>query len=165
MKTKLLSVILPLFMAITLASCSTESSEETNSNEQLITDFNYTDTELELADLINDYRISHGLNPLEIINHVSYKSLEHNNYMINNNVVNHDGFSERAENIREVIGAVIVGENVAYNFSTPNSALYAWLQSSGHKANIEGNYTHFGISIAVDPNTGKKYFTNIFLRK
>ena len=47
---------------------------------------------------------------------MSYKSQEHNVYMIQNNVVNHDNFESRANNIIQVLGAVSVGENIAYNF-------------------------------------------------
>jgi hypothetical protein len=49
--------------------------------------------------LINDYRLSVGLNALEKINYISVQSEEHDNYMISNNVVNHDGFVDRSENI------------------------------------------------------------------
>jgi uncharacterized protein YkwD len=35
------------------------------------------------------------------------------------------------------------------------------VNSPGHKENIVGNFTHFGISIRENPVTGKKYYTNI----
>ena len=85
--------------------------------------------------------------------------------MISRKVVNHDLFPQRSENIIEVLGAVKVNENVAYNFVSSSSALNAWLNSPGHKENIEGNFTHFGISIREDAETGKKYYTNIFIKK
>ena len=164
MKAKLLRLFVPMALVFTMISCSPDSKEE-QVEAKLITDYNYTQDELKLAEVINDYRVNKGLNALEIINHISYKSLEHNQYMIDNNVVNHDYFEERSNNIIQVLGAVKVGENIAYNFSTPNSALYAWLQSPGHKANLDGDYTHFGISITVNPATGKKYYTNMFMKK
>jgi len=166
MKTKLLRAILPLALVFTLISCTSNSSEEAVLPQaRLIQAYNYLPEETELADIINEYRASKGLRTLEIVNHISYKSEEHNEYMISKNVVNHDLFQERAENIIEVLGAVKVNENIAYNFSTPNSALHAWLNSPGHKANIEGDFTHFGISIRVNPETGNKYYTNIFMKK
>ena len=165
MKAKLLRLFVPMALVFTMISCSPDSKEEEQVEAKLITDYNYTQDELKLAEVINDYRVNKGLNALEIINHISYKSLEHNQYMIDNNVVNHDYFEERSNNIIQVLGAVKVGENIAYNFSTPNSALYAWLQSPGHKANLDGDYTHFGISITVNPSTGKKYYTNMFMKK
>lgn len=165
MKAKLLRLFVPMALVFTMISCSPDSKEEEQVEAKLITDYNYTQDELKLAEVINDYRVNKGLNALEIINHISYKSLEHNQYMIDNNVVNHDYFEERSNNIIQVLGAVKVGENIAYNFSTPNSALHAWLQSPGHKANLDGDYTHFGISITVNPATGKKYYTNMFMKK
>jgi hypothetical protein len=53
---------------------------------------------LETLKLINDYRVSVG-NVLEKINYISGESEGHNNYMISNNVVNHNGFVNRSENI------------------------------------------------------------------
>lgn len=164
MKTTLLRLFMPMVLVFTMVSCSNDSSEDEVIAEEVKT-YNSTPDEIELARIINQYRVSIGKNALQTINHISYKSQEHNNYMIENNVVNHDYFDSRANNIKQVLGAVIVGENVAYNFSTPNSALNAWKNSAGHKANLEGDYTHFGISITVNPTTGKKYYTNIFMKR
>ncbi|MNY65131.1 hypothetical protein D3C86_2023500 [compost metagenome] len=63
-----------------------------------------------------------------------------------------------------VLGAKRVGENVAYNYKTPEAAVRAWLDSPGHKENIVGDYTHFGLSVTTDAATGKKYYTNIFVK-
>lgn len=165
MKATLLKMFLPIALVFTMVSCSTDSKESASVDNTLVTNYDYSQDELKLAQIINEYRASQGLNTLDIVNHISYKSLEHNDYMINNNVVNHDFFSQRAENIIEVLGATKVGENIAYNFSTPNAAMYAWLNSPGHKANLDGDYTHFGISITVNPSNGKKYYTNMFMKK
>ena len=165
MKTTLLRAIVPMAFMFTMISCSSNSTEEVTNKPELIQDYTYSSDEAELADLINEHRVSLGLNPLQLINHISYKSEEHNEYMIANKVVNHDLFAERSENIIEVLGAVKVNENVAYNFVSASSVLNAWLNSPGHKANIEGNFTDFGISVSIDAATGKKYYTNIFIKK
>jgi uncharacterized protein YkwD len=164
MKTNLLRLFVPFILVLTLVSCSKDSQDEAE-NLELITNYDYSTEEVDLANRINNYRESVGKNRLELINHISYKSLEHNEYMIENNVVNHDYFDSRANNIMQVLGAVRVGENIAYNFSTPNSALNAWLNSPGHKDNLDGDYTHFGISITINPTNGKRYYTNIFMKK
>ncbi|NHM08208.1 CAP domain-containing protein [Flavobacterium sp. CYK-4] len=166
MKTTLLRAVVPMALLFTMISCSSNDTDEVvAAKPQLIESYDYSSDELQLADLINEHRVSLGLNPLQLINHVSYKSEEHNEYMIARRVVNHDLFAQRSENIIEVLGAVKVNENVAYNFVSSRSALNAWLNSAGHKANIEGNFTHFGISIREDETTGKKYYTNIFVKK
>lgn len=164
MKTRLLTLILPIVLVLSMTSCSKDSSDAT-SESKVVTNYNYSDDELKLANLINEYRVTNGLIALQIVNHISFKSEEHNEYMIEKNVVNHDYFEARSNNIIQVLGAVKVGENIAYNFSTPSSVLNAWLNSPGHKANLDGDYTHFGIAISVNPTTGKKYYTNMFMKK
>lgn len=166
MITKLLKTALLCAFVLTLNSCSSDAEDNGSSTKQeLVVDYSYTDLELQTAKLINDYRVSKGLNELQLINYVSVKSEEHNEYMIEHQVVNHDQFNERANDIMQNVGAVKVNENIAYNYQQPIGAVTAWLNSSGHKANIEGSFTHFGISVTIDQVTGKKYYTNIFIKK
>jgi uncharacterized protein YkwD len=147
-------------------SCSSDDSESQSTEPvaQKVLSYSYNTMELETMVLINKHRISVGLIPLEKINHMSFKSEEHVNYMIANNVVNHNDFVARSENIMRTLGAKTVSENVAYNYNTPESVLNAWLASPTHKANIEGDHTHFGISIKENPTNGRKYYTNIFAK-
>jgi len=165
MKAKLLRVLLLIAIIFTMNSCSSDSSEvpTTSGSNQNVMSYTYNSTETEAMTLINNYRASIGLNELKEINHISYKSEEHDNYMITNNVVNHDDFVSRSENIMKVLGAKSVGENIAYNYNSPQAALDAWLKSPAHKANIEGSYTHFGLAIRISAD-GKKYYTNIFAK-
>jgi len=166
MKRYLLKALLLSAVIFTLNSCSSDSSEtiSVETKTEAVVNYTYSDSELEALKLINDYRVSVGLSELEKINFISVKSEGHDNYMISNNVVNHDGFVDRSENIIKTLGAKTVGENIAFNYDTPQAALAAWLKSPGHKENIVGNFTHFGISIRENPETGKKYYTNIFAK-
>ena len=166
MKKMSIKIVFSIALMFSLVSCSPDSiDKESVDTNQTAVNYEYSENETELINLINDYRASIGLNKLELINYVSVKSEEHDLYMIQSNEVSHAGFKERADNIMEVLKAKKVSENIAYNFSTSQSALGAWLNSAGHKANIEGNFTHFGISIRINPETGKKYYTNIFIKK
>ena len=165
MKAKMFRALLPLAIVFTMISCSSDETASSSADRTVVTQYNYNDTETKLVTLVNNYRVSVGLNPLQVINHISFKSEEHNIYMIDNNVVNHDYFQQRSNNLVQVLGAEKVGENIAYNYQTAESAMSAWLHSSAHKANIEGDYTHLGISVTVDPATGKKYYTNMFIKK
>lgn len=158
-----------LVLALALASCSSdapvaESPASASNTTWEIEHYAYSTDEVKLAEAINNHRQSIGLAPLETTDYVSVISSEHNQYMIENNVVNHDNFELRAQEIIETMGASTVHENVAYNFSTASSVLAAWLNSDEHKANIEGDFTHFGVSIRIDPETGKKFYTNIFVK-
>jgi uncharacterized protein YkwD len=166
MKTILSRVLLLIAVIVTMNSCSSDASEGSTvqAKPEAVLNYTYSVDEVEAMKLINEYRVSIGLNTLEKINHISYKSEEHNNYMIINNVVNHDDFVARSENIIKVLGAKTVAENIAYNYNSPQAAVDAWLNSPGHKQNIEGNFTHFGIAIKVNSATGKKYYTNIFAK-
>jgi uncharacterized protein YkwD len=166
MKIKLLRALLLAAVICIMNSCSSDSSEiETaDATVQKVVAYSYNSIELETMDLINAHRVSKGLNRLEKINHMSYKSEEHDNYMIANNVVNHNDFAARSENIMKTLGAKSVSENIAYNFNSPQAVLNAWLSSPGHKENIEGNFTHFGIAIKENPVNGRKYYTNIFAK-
>lgn len=165
MKAKLLRLLLLFAILFTMNSCSSDSSEDITSiaTTQKEMTYTYNSTEIETMDLINAYRVSIGLNALKGIDHISFKSEEHDEYMIANNVVNHNDFVSRSQNIMKVLGAKSVSENIAYNYNSPQAALEAWLKSPSHKENIEGNFTHFGLSIRVSAD-GKKYYTNIFAK-
>ena len=165
MKAKMFRALLPLAIVFTMVSCSSDDSATTTTSSKLVTEYNYNDTELRLVQLINDYRQSLGLNRLEVINHISYKSEGHNEYMIEKQAMSHDYFQERSTNLIQVLGAERVSENVAYNYNTPESAFAAWKNSPGHRANIEGDFTHFGISVSIDSETGRKFYTNMFIKK
>lgn len=166
MKKQILILFTVLLTMSTLTSCSSdsESIDTPSINEAAQKAYAHNTTELELLDIVNEYRVSKGLNALQIIEHISYESNEHNQYMIATNSVNHDGFDQRKSNLQQVLGAVRVGENVAYGYSSPESTLNAWVNSDGHRANLEGEYTHFGVSIREDEE-GRKYYTNMFIKK
>lgn len=150
-----------LFFSILTFSCS---NDENISLTQIEQKYSHSVQELNLLDDINLYRVSIGLNSLEIIEHISFISSEHNDYMITNQKITHEGFEQRKNNLKQVLGAYRVGENIAYGFSTNQAAIDAWIDSESHKTNLEGDYTHFGLSIKTD-NTGKKYYTNMFIKK
>jgi uncharacterized protein YkwD len=164
---KMMSAMMFVVVFITMNSCSADNAEGSTggtTTETLIANYTYNDSEIEAMKLINEYRVSIGLNALEKINHISFKCEEHNTYMIANNAISHNNFESRSTNIMSVLGAKRVGENVAYNYKTSEAAVRAWLESPGHKANIEGDYTHCGIAVSTDPQSGKKYYTNIFVK-
>ncbi|WP_281239636.1 CAP domain-containing protein [Flavobacterium praedii] len=165
MDTKKLRLLLIASIITIMTSCSSnENSDAVEAKLPIVTVYNYSSEEIKTMTLINDYRTSIGLNALVKINHVSYKSEEHNDYMITNNVVNHDDFVARSENIINALGALRVSENIAYNYNSPQGAFDAWLKSPEHRENIEGDFSNFGISIREDPINHKKYYTNIFVK-
>ncbi len=104
---------------------------------------------LEFQNLVNEHRKSVGCNPL--VEHKGLNSLaqKHSEDMKVRNFFSHtnpDGKSP-FDRIKEAgISYKSAGENIAKGQSTANQVLNSWLNSSGHKANIENcNYTHHGI--------------------
>ena len=165
MKSTLSKIVFLVLASISIISCSKEEAASAPVDlSQANVKYTYISDETQVMTLVNNYRISMGLNKLEKIDYISIKSEEHNNYMISIGAVNHNYFQDRYENLVQVVGAKNVSENLAYNYATPESVVNAWLNSTGHKANIEGDFTHFGISIRTN-SEGKKYYTNIFVKK
>lgn len=154
-----------IVISITINSCSSDNAEENGKTTPPIEEVGYTysDSELETMKVINEYRVSIGLNTLIASSVISVECQNHNKYMIANKVVNHDDFEVRYKNIVKALKAKSVAENVAYNYKEGDGVLKAWLESPGHKENLDGDYTHFGLSVTTD-SAGKKYYTNIFAK-
>lgn len=151
-----------------LTSCSKDSiQDEVTAYDQVVTErieYNYNTIEVEILDELNLYRKALGLTELKPMTELSMESEDHNEYMIEVGVVSHDNFSQRASELMNKVGARSVAENVGYGYRTSGAVVNAWLKSKGHRENIEGAYTHFGISVREDAE-GKNYFTNIFIKK
>ena len=165
MKSTLSKIVFLVLVSISIVSCSKEEAANAPVDvSQANAKYTYNTEETQVMTLVNNYRVSIGLKVLEKIDYISIKSEEHDNYMISVSAVNHNYFEDRYQSLVQVIGAKTVSENLAYNYATPESVVNAWLNSTGHKANIEGDFTHFGISIRTN-SEGKKYYTNIFVKK
>jgi uncharacterized protein YkwD len=162
---KKLLIITAALLSTCLFSCSVQEDELQILDEQSTTKITlkYTQIDYEIVELINAYRISKGLQVLNILDEASIEATAHNIYMIEQGTPSHDNFQERSQNLRVKVGAASVSENVGFGYSTAESVVNAWLNSQGHKQNIENpGLTDFGISTKQD-NNGKNYFTNIFV--
>ncbi|WP_298237984.1 CAP domain-containing protein [uncultured Algibacter sp.] len=156
--------LLALFTILTY-SCSTDSVDDQVEaiTENLVVPTAKT-IEIEILELINNHRLSEGLNPLNALPVVKSVAYTHTDYMVDNAVVSHDNFYTRSSYLKNNAGAKIVSENVAYGYTSAQSVVNAWIRSEGHKANIEGDFTNFEIS-AEQNSEGKWYYTNIFIKK
>ena len=107
---------------------------------------------------------SMDLSPLEMNAVESSLAAEHSRDMASGKVkFGHDGFNTRAKTIQKALGSTVVGENVASGPMTAREVVDGWLNSPGHKKNIEGNFTLTGIGYAIN-SKGNIYFTQIFSR-
>lgn len=122
--------------------------------------------EQEMFRAINRYRDSIGLNRLEWNDAAAGQARLHSRSMAAGRVpLGHDGAEERTAEIGKVIRWTSVSENVAY--STRRSDMISfllarWLESSGHRKNIEGEFDLSGIGAAVSDD-GRYFFTQIFV--
>jgi len=158
---------LPLIalLALFAFSCSTESVDDDAEQIQIdAISIEPKSIEIEALELINEYRLSKGLNALEDMSIVKSVAYSHTDYMLENNEISHDYFFKRSEYLKSNTGADRVSENVAYGYSTAKTLVNAWLDSDGHRANIEGDFTNFDISAEQNEN-GRWYYTNIFIKK
>ncbi|MCD2259324.1 CAP domain-containing protein [Psychroserpens luteolus] len=158
---------LPIMALVALLSfsCSTESiPDETIDTMALPVPPAAKTIEIEILELINAHRINEGLTPLNNHNTIKAVAYTHTDYMVESNNVGHDNFFQRKNSLMQNASATRVSENVAYAYSSAESVVNAWINSDGHRDNIEGDFTDFDIS-AEQNDEGKWYFTNIFIKR
>ncbi|MDU8887245.1 CAP domain-containing protein [Yeosuana sp. MJ-SS3] len=161
--TKLPTLVLLAFLTYSCSTDNVDENVEKLASKDLIVPAPKT-IEIEILELINDHRLSVGLNPLKNMDIIKSQAYNHTDYMIEQNQVSHDNFYERKSFLTANTGAKAVSENVAYGFTSAQSVVNAWLNSEGHKQNIEGNFSDFDISAEKNAD-GKWYYTNIFIKK
>lgn len=115
--------------------------------------------------LINDHRTSIGFKALIHDEGLAQIVTQHSEDMAEKTVAfGHTGFSTRCSDARAVLGGGNwCGENVAMGQKTPEAAFNAWMNSPGHRANIEqSRATHTGFGYAKS-SSGTYYWTQIFI--
>jgi len=136
------------------------------SPEQVQADAGMNALEQSVFEQINAHRQSIGLEPLVSNPAIVAQSREHSQQMAAVGTLSHDGFESRVEAIAATLSYRSAGENVASNqgFADPAAqAVQGWLNSPGHRQNIEGNFDVTGIGIA-QAGDGTYYLTQIFIQ-
>ena len=114
--------------------------------------------------LINEHRLSIDLNILTFNETIWKEAQIHSDNMAEGSVdFGHDGFTERTDKIYETLPGDASAENVAMGYETAEDVIAGWLNSSGHRNNIEGDYSHTGLS-AIKNSEGVYYYTQIFIK-
>jgi uncharacterized protein YkwD len=149
-------MLLILLFAFLLLNCSQENPVSNNKTNYL------DDLGKEVHRLVNLHRSSIGLLELEWSEIIAAECKTHSIDMANSKTINHDGFYERIDRIKEKIPLNWAGENVALNWSV-QAAVTSWLNSPGHKNNIESNANLTGVGVAFDSDSAI-YFTQIFVK-
>lgn len=115
---------------------------------------------------INDHRHSLGLVSLQPVTEAARQAYRHSKDMADRKTgFGHEGFDQRIQAIKQQSGWISASaENVAYGQLSAREVVNGWLNSPGHKRNIEGDYRFTGIGVYKD-RKGITFFTQIFFRK
>ena len=130
-----------------------------------VTESEFAALEQSVFEQINQYRLEKGLPPLTLNSAISQQAREHSKTMSTSQSLSHDGFEQRVDNIAQAISYQTAAENVAYNqgFANPGEqAVIGWINSPGHRQNIEGEFDLTGVGITRNLK-GEYYFTQIFI--
>ncbi|SDC32611.1 CAP domain-containing protein [Williamwhitmania taraxaci] len=145
--------LLLICFAVFATACSKDKS-----------DYEYAQMETQVLKLINEHRVGLKLVELKANASIVDQARSHSMRMASGAVAfGHDGFDTRFDALKDKLKASSGAENVAMGYSTPELAVAGWLNSSGHKKNIEGNYTLSGVGIAKS-KSGVFYYTQIFIK-
>ena len=140
------------------SSGNTSSSTETS---------NMNSDEKEVVGLVNKQRTNNGLAALKNDSEVQRVTRIKAQDMVDNNYFSHTSptYGSPFDMLKSFkISYKTAGENIAGN-SSNSSAVTAWMNSSGHKANIlNSNFNYTGIGVVSSPKYGKMY-VQLFIGK
>ncbi|MCH5211958.1 MAG: hypothetical protein J1G06_03005 [Oscillospiraceae bacterium] len=124
--------------------------------------------EIEVFNLVNKVRAEYGLNALTWADDLANVARAHSRDMINRNYFSHndpDGNSPFDRLRKNGISYRTAAENIAYGQRTPQAVMDAWMNSSGHRANIlNANVKEIGVGAATASN-GTIYWTQMFVAR
>lgn len=160
MKRLKLIVLLIVPLLFVSKSCSSNSFEESRDSQATLL---ASDLEMELLQLVNDYRLSKGLNKLKFDNNAYDFAILHTDSMIAKGAICHENFHLRSSQLSLRTGAWSIAENVGRGFLTARGIFNGLKESPKHLKNMEGDFTHTAISAKPD-NAGTLYFTQLFYK-
>lgn len=148
-------------------SNNSNNSSSNNSNSNSNTNTTMTADEKEVFDLINKQRTQNGLSALKLdtetlrVARIKAQDMVDNNYFSHNSPTYGTPF-QMLNSFK--ISYKTAGENIAGN-SSNSAAVTAWMNSSGHKANIlNSSFNYTGIGVVKGSKYGKIY-VQLFLGK
>ena len=136
---------------------STNNNNNTNNNNTS-TSTNLTADEQEVMRLVNQARANAGLSKLTADSNITKVARVKAQDMVNNNYFSHNSptYGSPFEMMKSFgISYKSAGENIAAH-STVQAAFDAWMNSSGHRANIlNSSFNYTGIGVVSSPKYGK----------
>lgn len=120
--------------------------------------------ERKVAELTNQERVAHGLDPLILDSALSEVARIKSNDMNDNNYFSHTSptYGSPFEMMGNFgISYFSAAENIAHGHLTPEDVVTGWMHSSGHRANIlDENLTHIGVGLSDN-----YHWTQMFIGK
>ena len=142
------------------SSNSGKTSSGGNSSSNIATTSTMSADEKEVFNLINQQRTSNGLAALQMDSEVQRVARIKAQDMVSNNYFSHTSptYGSPFDMLKSFgISYKTAGENIAGN-SSNSAAVNAWMNSSGHRANILNNsFNYTGIGIVTGSQYGKIY--------
>ena len=139
---------------------SSSGGSSSSNNNSGTTNSTMTSDEKEVFNLINKQRTANGLSALKVDNEVQRVAKIKAQDMVNSNYFSHNSptYGSPFEMLQKFkVSYKTAGENIAGN-SSNSGAVNAWMNSSGHKANILNNsFNYTGIGVISSPKYGKVY--------
>jgi uncharacterized protein YkwD len=148
------------YAALLLLVCKQQEQEIILRTEEIKT------LECRVFDLVNEHRQKLGLNSLLWNEFISSQARLHSVAMATRReAFSHANFESRARSIAQRIPYRDCAENIGMNLGFHDPAekfVQGWVQSPGHRKNLEGNFNLSGIGIARS-SEGIYYATQIFV--
>ncbi|WP_079509415.1 CAP domain-containing protein [Mesobacillus jeotgali] len=121
--------------------------------------------EQKVVELTNQERAKNGLKPLSLDTELSKVAREKSRDMQSKGYFSHTSptYGSPFDMMKKFgISYRSAGENIAMGQPTPEEVVKAWMNSSGHRANIlNSSYTHIGVGHVANGN----YWTQMFIGK
>lgn len=155
-----------LLIPVLLFSCTRNISPAANNFPETEAGFNAADMTAGILYHINAYRKKKGLGALSTLEIANQQATLHSkNMALKKTAFSHNGFEQRIATISKTAGTMrAAAENVAYGQLSAKEVVDGWINSPGHRKNIEGNYTLTGIGVYRN-NKGVIFYTQLFMRK
>ncbi|RPJ94010.1 hypothetical protein CW357_17650, partial [Rummeliibacillus sp. TYF005] len=144
----------------TSTNTGSNTSTTTNSNSSSVSQF-----EQQVITLTNAERAKEGLPALQADTTLMKSARAKSDDMAKNNYFSHTSptYGSPFDQMKSFgISYKAAAENIAQGQKTPQEVVQAWMNSSGHRANImNGSYTHIGVGYSANGN----YWTQQFIQK
>lgn len=117
--------------------------------------------------LINDIRSQNGLQTVRLESRLTSAADGHSEDMADNNFFSHTGSD--GDTLRQRLAEVgysyrVAAENIAAGYPTPEQVFQAWMNSSGHRANIlRSDVREIGVGDAYEAASRYDYYWTLVL--